>query len=324
VARTTTGTLAGIVPDGVGRVTVRDEGAPVTADVVDNVYELRIDVPAGEGIEVALGRAGDAGCRRTVAPELLSRVALLRDRPAAGERLPRAAHDALEHWPTEAVVDEGARYWGGGDGVDFWAVPVVPRGGSGCAPASLVCVVAVTGGSSAAARCDLGRDRRERSWWLGQRFPERAMIFGTVPDGVTGVRVSHDGETTDVNAHGNVFGGALPFPYEVGDQPRVELLRGHADSGRLAGIVDAGGPVGDVLGRLRAHGYLTLDEITPGAKDQPRSIVYWWPGRAGFEDALEVAAAAGVEEVEPIRDTDRVPRPVLETHAPFVVVVGGR
>jgi hypothetical protein len=54
-----------------------------------------------------------------------------------------------------------------------------------------------------------------------------------------------------------------------------------------------------------------------------RSIVYWWPGRAGFDDALELADDAGIDDVEPIRDTDRIPRPVLETHAPFVVVVGG-
>jgi hypothetical protein len=277
-------------------------------------------VPAGEGIEVAFHRSG--GCRRAVAPELLSQVALLLDRPRTGEQLPRSAHEALVHWPIEAVVDEGARYWGGDDGVDFWAVPVVPHGRPDCAPASRVCVVAITGSSTAAAQCNLIRDRRGRNWWLGQRFPERAMVFGTVPDGVTAVRLSQDGETAVVNAHDNVFGGALPWPHEVGDEPRVELVRGDDDAGRLAGLVDAGGPVRDVLGRLRARGYLTLDLITPAGNVRSRSIVYWWPGRAGFEDANELAEAVDIEDVEPIRDTDRIPRPVLETHAPFVVVVG--
>jgi hypothetical protein len=99
-------------------------------------------------------------------------------------------------------------------------------------------------------------------------------------------------------------------------------VRGDDDAGRLAGLVDAGGPVREVLGRLRARGYLTLELITPAGEIRGRSIVYWWPGRAGFEDAQELARDAGIEAVEPIRDTDRIPRPVLETHAPFVVVVG--
>ena len=322
VARTAAGTLAGIAPDGVGRVFVRDDGPPVAAEVVENVYEARIGFPAGEGIEVAFQRAGDSGCRRSVAPELLAEVALLRDRRRSNERLPRSAHDALTHWPIEAIHDRGARYWGGVDGIDFWAVPVVPWGLADCAPASSVCVVAIPGRSSAAAECDLGR--RDRNWWLGQRFPERAMMFGTGPDGVTGVRLTHNGETAVLNAHDNVFGGALPWPYEVGDHPRVRLIRGDDDAGRLAGIVDAGGPVRDMVGRLRARGYLTLELITPAGNVRSRSIVYWWPGRAGREDAYELAEVAGVDQVEPIRDTDRIPLPVLETHAPFVVVVGAR
>jgi DNA-directed RNA polymerase specialized sigma24 family protein len=321
VARTDAGTLVGIVPDGVARVTIADDGPPLAAEVAGNVYRARAALPAGEGIEVAFLRAGDRGCRRGVAPELLTEVALLLDRPRNEERLPRAAQEALVHWPIEAIVEDGARYWGGGDGIDFWAVPVVPWGRPDCAPASRVCVVAITGSSSAAAECDLGR--RGRNWWLGQRFPERAMMFGTVPDGVTGVRLTHRGETAVIAAHDNVFGGSLPWPYEVGDQPRVELLRGDDEAGRLAGLVDAGGPVREMLGRLRARGYLTLDLITPAGNVRGRSIVYWWPGRAVREDAYELAEAAGVEQVEPIRDTARIPLPVLETHAPFVVFVGG-
>ena len=51
------------------------------------------------------------------------------------------------------------------------------------------------------------------------------MIFGIVPDGVTGVRVTHASATVDVYARGNVFGGVLPFPYDEDDYPRVKLLR---------------------------------------------------------------------------------------------------
>jgi hypothetical protein len=318
VARTSSGALVGIVPDSVERVTIGDDGAAVA----DNVYEVDSDVPAGEGIEVAFQPPGDRGCRRAVAPELLARVALLLDRPRRNEQLPPPAREALVHWPIEAILEDRARYWGGDDGIDFWAVPVVPYGRPPCAPASNVCVVAVTGSTSAAAECDLGRARGGRIWWLGQRFPERAMMFGTVPDGVTGVRVSQRGETAELNAHDNVFGGALPWAYEIGDRPRVELLRGDDEAGRLAGIVDAGGPVREVLGRLRARGYLTLELITHAGNVRGRSIVYWWPGRAAREDAYELAEAAGIERVEPIRDTARIPRPVLDTHAPFVVFVG--
>jgi hypothetical protein len=54
VARTTAGTLVGIVPDGVERVTVRGDGRPVgAAEVTENVYEARVEVPAGAGVELA-------------------------------------------------------------------------------------------------------------------------------------------------------------------------------------------------------------------------------------------------------------------------------
>jgi RNA polymerase sigma-70 factor (ECF subfamily) len=310
VARTASGTLVGIAPDGVGSVTISDDGESLAAAVTDNVYRARAGFPAGEGIAVAFERAG-GGCERRVAPELLAEVALLLDRPRSRERLPAAAGTVLDGEP----VADAARYWGGGDGVDFWAVPVVPAGRSGCAPATRVCIVAVAGSASAAAECG-----RRRAW--RQLFPERSLIFGTVPDGVTGVRAVQGGRTAEVSAHDNVYGGVLPFPYQPGEKPRLELLRGDDDAGRLAGLVDAGGPVREVLGRLRARGYLTLELITPAGEIRGRSIVYWWPGRAGFEEAQELARDAGIDEVEPIRDTDRIPRPVLETHAPFVVVVG--
>jgi Sigma-70 region 2 len=323
VARTSTDTLVGIVPDGVERVTVRGIGPPVSAEVVDNVYEARTDVPARSGIELTFDGAGGEACRRTITPELLAEVALLRNRTQPRDRLPGAAREALAHWRLDAVVEEGARYWGGAGPVDFWAVPVVPRGRAGCAPASRVCVVAANRVSSA-AQCVLGRNRGGQNWWLGGAYPDRSLIFGTVPDGVTEVRVTHAGETAVVDAHDNVFGGVLPFRYRPRDVPRVKPVRGRVDVGPLIGIVDAGGPVDDIVGRLQGRGYDTLYEITPGGTLQPRSIVYWWPGRESLEQAYEVADAAGVRAVEPIRDTDRIPRPVLDANAPIIVVVGGR
>jgi Sigma-70 region 2 len=326
VARTTASTLVGIVPDGVERVTVHRAGPPVSAEVVGNVYEARVYVPAGVGIELAFdgaGRGGD-GCRRAVDRQLLSEVALLRDNPQPSYELPQAAREALAHWQLDAIVDDGARYWGGGGGVNFWAVPVVPRGRPDCAPATRVCVVAASEGSNAAAQCGLGRDRGGRNWWLGRLFPDQSLIFGTVPDGVTRVRVSHAGGTTVVDAHDNVFGGVLPFPFSQRGESRVEYVRGPAAVELPVGIVDAGGWVGDVVARLQAHGHDTLHEITPGRTLPPRSIVYWWVGRATLEEAFEVAETAGVEQVEPISDTARIPVPVLDTDAPIVVVVGRR
>jgi hypothetical protein len=147
-----------------------------------------------------------------------------RDRRGAATRCRGAAHDALRHWPLDAVVADGARYWGGDGPVDFWAVPVVPRGDAPCAPATRACVVAVREDADAAAQCVLGRNRGGKNWWLGSPRSGRAVIFGTVPNGVTGVRVTHHDATVDVEARGNVFGGVLPFRYRERDVPRVELL----------------------------------------------------------------------------------------------------
>ncbi len=186
--------------------------------------EAAVDGPAG--VPVQLGLDGD-GCRRTVAYELLSEVALLRDAPHPGVALPRPARDALGHWPLDAVVEEGARFWGRrGGAVDFWAVPVVPRGAAQCAPATRVCVVAVDLRSRGGAQCMLGRSRPGSDWWLGHLPPGRSVIFGTVADGVAGVRVKSPGATIDVGARGNVFGGVLPFRYPMSEPPRVTQIRG--------------------------------------------------------------------------------------------------
>jgi hypothetical protein len=174
---------------------------------------LELDRPAGDH------------CRRTVAPELLSEVALLRDAAQQGDTLPQAAREALGHWQLDAVVEDGARFWGRSDTVEFWAVPVVPRGRAPCAPATRVCGVAVDERARAAAQCVLGRNRHSQHWWLGHLPPGTALIFGTVPDGVTSVRVMSNGATIDVEARGNVFGAVLPFRYPLSDPPRIAQLR---------------------------------------------------------------------------------------------------
>jgi hypothetical protein len=324
LARTSAYTVVGLVPDGVDRVTIYASGPPVGAEVVENVYEAQLDDAPGSQLEVAFSRPEPDGCRRTVAADLLAQVAVLRDQPRPSHALPRAARDAFAEWEwsLDAVVESGARFWGRSVTVDFWAVPVVPRGAAECAPATRVCIVAVSERSGAWAHCVLGRNRDGEDWVIAGLLRDHAVIFGVVPDGVTGARVTRRGATVEVDAHDNVFGGVLPFPYRVRDQTRVELLREDAAATPLVGIVDAGGPVDDIVGQLRARGYETLDEITPGGTLQPRSIVYWWPGRATLEEAFEVAGPARADEVAPIDDTERIPRPVLDTDAPVVVVVG--
>lgn len=50
------GPIVGLVPDGVVGVALSARGRRVTADVVDNVYEARLEVPAGTHVRVALTR----------------------------------------------------------------------------------------------------------------------------------------------------------------------------------------------------------------------------------------------------------------------------
>jgi hypothetical protein len=227
LAATSAGTVVGIVPDGIERVTIRGAGASDSADVVENVYEAEIDAPAGAQVEVALIRPGDDGCIRGVAPELLDRVAALRRRAQPGQVVPEAALGVLRYWvpQIDAAVEDGARFWGGGDGVEFWVVPVVPRGQADCAPATRACVVAVPEDERADAECVLGRPLREDTWRLAPLLPGHAAIYGIVPDGVRRVRVTIGGVSGEVDARDNVVGGVLPFPYSDRAKTSVELLR---------------------------------------------------------------------------------------------------
>jgi hypothetical protein len=169
-----------------------------------------------------------AACERAVDPQLRVRVAALAGEPETGVALPAAAREVLRdwQWQLDAVVERGARRWGGGDGVDYWAVPVVPVGREPCAPATRVCIVAVPQQAGADAQCVLEEPGDGTSWRLGPLFPARAAIYGIVPAGVTGAHVTIDGRSAEVDARDNVIGGVLPFPYEDGADVRVVLRRG--------------------------------------------------------------------------------------------------
>jgi hypothetical protein len=227
LTRIPAGVVAGIVPDSIGRVTLSAGGRTVAASVVDNVYQAELDVPAGARVEVRLPPATDS-CGRALAPELLARVAALRTEPRSDERLPQAARDVLSewHWQLDAIVEDRARFWGADAGVDFWVVPVAARGGTKCAPAAAACVVAVATSTHADAQCVLDDEQRQDAWRLTPLLEGHAAIYGIVPDGVTGVRVTVDGDTAEVEARENVAGGVLPFPYRDRDSPRVAYVRG--------------------------------------------------------------------------------------------------
>ena len=93
VARTPEGRLVGMVPDDVGRVTLSVAGPSARADVADNVFEVQLDAIRGTEVELAMQRAD--GCVRGVAPELLRRIGVLRERDQPTLVLPAAALGAL-------------------------------------------------------------------------------------------------------------------------------------------------------------------------------------------------------------------------------------
>jgi len=318
LARTDEGTALGLVPDGVARVTLSAAAASVAAEVVDNVFEARLDAPAGARVEITFTRAGDDGCRRGIAPGLRDRVGAL-TQLSSGLLLPLAARDLLRdwEWQLDAVVESGARLWGGGDGVEFWVVPVVPRGRAACAPADRVCVVAVPERLAADAHCEPAPNGDEPSWRLSSLLPGNAAIYGVVPDGVTGARLTLDAATTEVDASGNVLAGVLPVPYGDGAEIRIEYLESP-----VVGVVDAGGDAATVARKLRAGGFRTLVEITPGVTPQPPTVVHWRPGQATRQDAERVAELLAADAVQEIVGVERQPRPIQDTRAPIVVVAG--
>jgi hypothetical protein len=252
---------------------------------------------------------------------LLARVAALRRAPT--ERLvPMAALSLLRDYAgIEEVVERGARFWGSDRGVEFWAIPVARTGMRDCAPATAVCVAAVTVGERADAECRLKTPRDRATWGFAPLLAERAVIYGTAPDGVTGVLVRFETLAVEIPARDNVIAGVLPFPYD--DSARVELLRRPIPPPPRVGVVGAGGDARAMLERLVDAGYEPLRAIGLGVKRQPRTVVYWRPRRATRAEAAAVSRAAGAAELIRIESAERTPRPVLEAAAPVVVVVGG-
>ena len=103
----------------------------------------------------------------------------------------------------------------------------------------------------------------------------------------------------------------------------MELLRGPAPPPLpVVGVVDAGGPARAVRRALGDQGYETLAAITPGVTPQPRTTVYWRPQLTTLAAATAVAEAVGAADLTRIGTPERTPRPVQDTDAPVVVVVG--
>jgi hypothetical protein len=321
-ARTERGSIAGIVADGVGRVTLSAGGRRASAAVSGNVYEAELSVPPGTRVAVELAPAGAEDCTRELAPGLLARVALLRRAPT--ERLvPMAALSLLREYEGIAEpVERGARFWGADGGVEFWVVPVARTGARDCAPATAACVVAVTTGERVDAECGLNASPRRASWRLAPLLAQHAAIYGTAPDGITGARITYGSMVAEVRARDNVLAGVLPFPYD--DASDVELVRRPMPSPSRVGIVDAGGDAAAMRDRLEAAGYEPLPAVIPGVKRQPRTQVYWRARRATLAEAAAVARAARADVLTRIASGERTPLPVLDTSAPLVVVVGGR
>jgi hypothetical protein len=125
-------------------------------------------------------------------------VAALRRAPT-DRLLPMAALNRLrDDHRIAAAVERGARFWGADGGVDFWAVPVARNGPRECAPATAVCVVAVTVGDRADAECGLNVARDRPNWRFAPLLPEHGAIYGTVPDGITGARVTFETQVAEV------------------------------------------------------------------------------------------------------------------------------
>jgi DNA-directed RNA polymerase specialized sigma24 family protein len=89
LARAAGGSIVGVVPDDVDRVTLTAGGRTAGAVVVDNVYEARLGVPSGTPVRVALDRLLDDECQPEFAPELPARVATCAASPTTVYRCPK-------------------------------------------------------------------------------------------------------------------------------------------------------------------------------------------------------------------------------------------
>ena len=324
-ARTERGSIVGVVPDGIGGVTLTAGRRRASARVADNVYEAELGVPPGTRVGVELARPAESACARDVAPRLLARVAALRRAPS-DRLLPMAGLNFLRGYGgIEEVVERRARYWGADGGAGFWVVPVAGTSSRECAPATDVCVVAVTVGGRADAYCD---DRANRlGWRLAPLFAGKAVAFGIVPDRATGARVAIGDQSATVDARDNVVAGVLPFPHDAFAESRLEPTYGRDPAKPRVGVVDAAGRQGRyhaeyLLRRLAELGYPTVAAITPGVNAQPDTDLYWWPGRSLDLEVGRLARLLEVDRVIRVDDPGHATGPVLRTDAPIVVVAG--
>jgi hypothetical protein len=312
--------LVGIVPDGVDEVTLTADGERATVPVVDNAFEATLP-GVRPGTPVRMMPRPPVTCAPGVAPELRDRVTALYGAPQEGFTPGRAATQAIvERSGVDAIAFDAARHWGGGDGVDFWVVPVVV-GGDPCAPATHVCVVAESE-QGAAALCAAGAEPGAAKWRISPLPGGRSAAFGLVPDRATAATVNAGGRSADVDAGLNVFGGVLPFRVPDDAAPEVEVTFARIEGAPRVGVVDGGGDAQAVADRLARTGFATTGEITPGVTPQPRTTVYWRADRVSREDAARVAAVAGAADQVQVTDPAKTPRPVRDAGAPVVVVVG--
>ena len=325
--RTDRGSIAGIVPDGVGHVTLSAGGQRATGRVADNVYEAELRVRPGTRVGVAVASPGEPACAREVAARLLGRVAALRGPP--GEHvLPTAALSRMrEDGRIADVVERGARLWDAGGGVEYWVVPVVADGKPACAPADRVCLVAVPEGSHPAVHCLLDREWNLEGWEIAPLYAGNAVVLAIVPDRVTGARVAIGDQAALVDAKRNVLAGMLPFPHDDFATKSVEETYERDPAKPRVGVVDAAGSQGRyhaeyLLDRLAELGYPTVDAITPAVKAQPGTDLYWWPGRTPGLEIGRLARSLRVDRVIRIDAPRLAPAPIRRTDAPIVVVAG--
>ena len=210
IALTSPGVVHGIVPDGVGRVTLHAGGATVAADVHENAYEIRAPVAAGERIRLQLERTEE--CRPS--SELLEAVPALRD--SRWETLSAPAEDAM------SSVRQWARAIETGDTLELW---VVAR----CDSAERACVVAIHGGSWAAQQCATVREIRQHGTSLTFPVAGGLAVAGIAPPRMRRAQAVSGEHVHDLQFTGGVYGGLLPPEFGDalgGDEgSHVRLLR---------------------------------------------------------------------------------------------------
>ena len=165
LALTSPGVVHGIAPSGAARVTLHGGDETVSADVHENVYEIRAPVVAGEEIRLELERLEECDPSR----EVLDAVPALRD--GAWQLLPAPAG--------EPMPDAGVRQWARriqtGDEVEAWAI-------ARCDSVQHACVLVVHGGNWVSQPCESPRDLRNGTW---EQFavPGRVGVAGMAPPG---------------------------------------------------------------------------------------------------------------------------------------------